>query len=201
MNNEYIVDLDAHGDIPDNIILATDETGDELLRFGIRVESDRWVKCRYPTWGQWDRYLRAVHDILSTFGAECEDVRLPDNLADSVLPKQTIKLWAVIQAAILTHKGMSRKVENAFHEFLRPSVDGVPARQLRAWIRDNAPITLVFSFFAALLRPEQWVKKKAQEVLLKGFQRSITPISLDTFTKSSDGMSAPSQEQAPLGFI
>lgn len=170
MANDYVLQLP---ELEDDQILATDDTGDELLHFAVSW-SGKTVRVRYPTFGKWESFCKDVLAILDGIGNGLGQIDIDDARDD---PEE----WQDLCGRFLFLKNVYPKIQTAFFKYLRPTVDGLDEKQSRAWLESNAPLDSVVRMFCALLAPQQMLKKNvkfALNLICPGSQDQLsTPIS------------------------
>ena len=169
--------------IEDELILATDDAGDELLCFEVKWRNSP-VRVRYPTYGQWDDYCREVGLLLHILRA-ADNIEIPE---DGMRPE----LWAELNAHIVVTTKVGKRIERIFFDYLRPEMeltDGsiIKGDKLREWMGANAPISAAVDMFCSLTTPQDMLKKNAIYRLTKIYPHLTGQPSKPIATKTGDG--------------
>lgn len=173
-------------DLDEQVILATDESGEELLRLAVEC-GDKLITFRFPAYGVWDLYCKRIQELfirLSSFGSELE-MNLPENMQDILKTGENPSAWAIQMAIALRPKFVGKLVEHIFFRFLRPAIDGKPIT--KEWARENLGIDQLIRMFAAILFVDHWVKKNTHYLLETMFQAYQAPGSSPILPKNLGG--------------
>jgi hypothetical protein len=185
-------------ELDDSVVLATDDEGEELLRFATRWSGET-VLLRYPVMRDWDSYVSEVLLILKTLSISAEDLELPDDLT-GLLKKEHFAAYSLITATIYNTKGISRRIFDTFVKFLRPEIEGKSPAETRDWLWENAPIDGTVRALVALLSPEQMIKKNVRYGLSTIVQGLTNPSSKASSSKSEGGPKPTTSEDQSSQF-
>ena len=176
-------------ELDDDRILATDDAGEELLRFAVQW-SGKTIRVRFPRWAKWKRYCELVYGLLTAVSGLMKGVRNRDINAAEML--QTDEKWQELAGRFLMVGKLAKKIEHVFFTYLEPTVDELDPKESQAWIKDNAPLDAVLRMFVALLTPDDMLKKNGTYALQMICQRSQALPSTPSSTSSGGG---PKNEQ------
>ena len=180
-------------ELDDNVILATDDAGEDLFRFELNWNGAK-VHIRYPTYGQWDGYCRDVTMILRALGSGPDDIDIPE---DGTKPA----LWAELKSWILLTSKLKQRIEDVFFTYLKPELplddkDPIVGEELKHWLGANAPIDAVVRMFCVLMTPQDMLKKNAIYHLTRIYPHLMGQLFKPTVTKSGDGTKEKSEDKA-----
>ena len=176
MNDDYVISLPQ---LDDDQILATDETGAELLHFVVKW-AGKTVRLHYPRFGQWQSFCQDVYKILTLIGDGIDKV-------DVDIAQTDKDAWQDLCGRFIFLHEVYPKIHKAFFTYLRPTVDDLDERQAAAWLSQNAPLDAVVRMFCALLTPQAMLKKNARFALSMIFQTSLGQHYTPTSTNSGAG--------------
>jgi len=197
MEGNYILKINTEsGTLDDDIILATNEDGEELLRFEVNW-SGQPIRVRYPRHGVWDSYCKDIALLLRKMSSAADDVNLPDLYKDvghieeiehgrQLISKKRWQDWALLQAAVINQKAIAKDVERIFFEYLRPEIEGKTDEQSAIILRETAPLDALVRMFCALLVPDQMLKKNTKFLVSQIFPTWINPNYTEAYTKKGD---------------
>ncbi len=195
----------AKDGIDDSIILATDEAGDELLRFALNV-GGKAVLLRYPVWGQWNDYCLRVSNLFNRLSKTASNLDLPDSVT-GILKKDRFPNYMLLTSYLLADKQVAEEIENIYFDFLKPElaylrlVENTSDEKLtRKWMRENAPIDITVRLLNALLVPQEMLKKNVRYGMTLLSQDSQAQPSPNKSQANGDGQNSNSGNAAFSGF-
>lgn len=180
--------------LDDAIVKATNEDGSEKLRLGIKVDGHE-VLVRFPSYGDWDFYVQDLAKLMLLLSKTAADIELDVEL----VPDKYFPQWSFVVSEVLKIKQCRKLVDKIFFDYLKPDVEGIDG-DIRAWLGKHMEISHVYYMFQSILHIEEWLKKKAMEVVQKTFQIQTQPSSKDTSQKSLTSPPNPLEAGQPFAF-
>ena len=190
MDNRYIkISLD------DAIIDATNEDGSEKLRLSMKVDGHD-VLVRFPSYGDWDFFASDLARLFLIMSKTASDIEMDIDF----IPEKHFPQWAFIVSQVLKIKECRKLVDKIFFEYLRPEVPGLEVEDQKKWLAKNMNQIHLFYMFQSILHIEDWIKKKALELVERTFQNLAQPSSRDTSAKNSTPQQNPLEPGQPYVF-
>jgi hypothetical protein len=174
-DNRYIkIKLD------DSIINALDEDGRERLKLSVKV-GGKDVLMQFPSYGDWDFYVQDLGRLMIILSQTVGDIELNANL----VPEEHFRDWSYIVGEALKYKQCRELIEKIFLQYLKPIVED--EEDSEKYLRKYMSIMHLYYIFQAIINIEDWIKKKASEIIKETFQvqtgSSLTPISQKNTTQ------------------
>lgn len=173
--------------LDDSVILDSDSSGDDLLRFGFEIEG-KLVKIRMPAYGKWDRYYQAVANLYSELSKINGNLERPESFINTLKGQDEYRNWFDTMAFLLRVPKIVHKVENIFFRYLRPHIDGVIRIKYaqKKWLRNNLQMDHLVKIFALCLSPDDLIKKNTIAGLQRIYRVSPKLVSSQESPKNGD---------------
>jgi len=147
--------------LDDDQILATDESGKELLHFALSW-AGKTVCIRYPRFGEWQQFCADVLQILTLINGSIGKLDI-----DSALAKRDT--WQDLAGRMLYLHDVWPMIQKVFFRYLDPMVDELNTEQSKHWIESHAPLDGIVRMLVALLMPQSQLKKNVRFALTQLF--------------------------------
>ncbi len=108
--------------LSDQVILDTDESGNELLRLCVRF-GDTDVLVRIPAYGQFERYSIKCAELFQIMSLGADNLQLPEDMKE-LAESDNFQQWALLSSIALRAKVIRDLVEDIFFRYLRVEITG-----------------------------------------------------------------------------
>jgi hypothetical protein len=182
--------------LDDDVVLATDLNGVELLEMSIRVMDRKtreyhWMELQYPLERDYDQFRTELAEVLLLMGQR-ENFYVPDDIKEFT-EENAYKIWANVTSQLFFFSPARNKMIDLCFRYLNPWVDGIgDIEKVDLWLRGNLCVNAAQRMLTVALCINDVVKKNASWITDRISQRVTQHPSVATWPKKQDTTSTSS---------
>lgn len=213
---EKIVRMNAGDGLDDDLILAVDESGAELLRLEFRVmdrntRETRYVRIQFPAEQEFEAFRTAVSEWILSIAAFAPGAVVPEDWEELQTQVDLYKLWVKMTTPLFYHRPIRQSGMDIVFKYLKPYVldgdslegTGTLIEKSALWLRGHVAIHTSMRMLQVILLVDDFVKKNAIYLLTTIYHLAIQSPSTVESQKSKTPQSLTSSPRALLrsGFM